>query len=238
MTEILNNDILELSSEIIQISPVSPIENLSTTLDILGSLKDTVNGIKDTVKDIKINVYCIIDTVLLCSTDASFTGPGGKNILNEEPCLAPGVKNTLTEKTKLEQKPILEQKTKEKEKQEIRTIQLRVTKRNIRGNAHPGGRDGVYNTILYEVVDRSSSTIISANTSYPIMRTTSALFGIPVGLRVGLAVEEVNRQGIPVEPVTSTWLVNNQAILGIECKALNQQGVIFTDKCNSLIIYR
>jgi hypothetical protein len=91
-------------------------------------INDQVNGIKDriianNVISLKNTVITLVFAVLICLS--AFIGPGGKNILNDEPRLAPGVKNTL--ETKLEQNPILEQKQKKKEKPK-NNIVLCITK--------------------------------------------------------------------------------------------------------------
>ena len=188
-------------------------------LDIYNHITQQVGAVPP-----QIQLIFILGIVLLWSTIPSYKGPGGKNILNEE--------------SKLEQDPILEQK--QKDKSDIRRVELRIHRRQRRPYAHPGGSDGIYNTVLYEPADPSSATIISANilSPQPIMPITPAsIFGIPQTVRVGLAVNTVNFQGIAEEPRITTWSVNSQPMRGIECKALYLPGVLFTDKSGRPIIY-
>jgi hypothetical protein len=194
IAQILNNDILETGNQLIQIGgAIAQIEN-KLIIDMLHSLSDQVNGLNETGNAIEIYVYSRIGIVLLCSTVASFIGPGGKNILNDEPSLAPGVKNTL--ETKLEQNPILEQKTKEKEKEKENSIALKVAK--VRSG--PALRQGQQRaTILYEKLDINSTTIVTLSRPLP-GDIAIGLLGRPSIRRTGIHLDRLSAQGTYIAP--------------------------------------
>lgn len=169
------------------------------------------------------SIIFILGIVILCSSDLSFKGPGEKNILNE--------------KNELEQRPLWDLDRRQKgKKRGLRIVQLSVLRRDINIQAHPRAAEEAHNTILYEPADPNSSTIRSANYLNPPYMPI-ALFTTPRRVCVGLGVDTLNSQGIPAEVGVSTWQVNNRYISGIECKAIYQVDVLFTDERNVPITY-
>ena len=228
MTQILNNDILESGDQIIQIVQITLIDCKWIT-DVSHYINDQVNGIEDILITVKSNVISLNHTivtlktsvkisiggVLTCLSDGSFIGPGGKNILNDEPSLAPDVKNTL--ETKLEQNPILEQKTKEKEKEKQKNnIILKITKSSHRSVVRENQRIA---TVLYEKLDVNSTTILTLGWPHPDNITTG-YWGQPTTFRRGIHLDTVSPEGIYTAPEFKRWLVNGVCHSGIVCPAI------------------
>lgn len=203
---------------------IIPIGNI---IETWHSIIDTVSGIKETVKAIKGIANYIVGTILLCSPDVSFTGAGGKNILNDnKPFLGPGGKNILDETPALETRTKLDQTTKERQNNEI-LISLKIAK--ILGFNSQLLREGQHTgKILYEEVDRDSSTILALSNPHPNNRAIG-LFGVPRYRRTGLHLDTLSPQGTYVGPVVESWLVDNVWRNGVVCPALRQPGIKFID---------
>lgn len=239
MTQILNNDILESGDLIIQIAQVTHIDFKWIT-DVSHYINAQVNGIKDViiannVISLKNTVITLVFAVLICLSDGSFIGPGGKNILNDEPSWAPGVKNTLETKleTKLEQNPILEQKEKEKERPKSNIV-LKIAK--------SGNMSGVRTdtaTLLYEKLDRDSSTIVALSRLLTNSRITDFRGGSPNRYRTGIHLDTVTPAGTIIAPESTSWTVNGVLYNGVVCPALRHPDpdVKFVDSMGRDIVY-
>lgn len=243
MEHILNNDIA-IVSDMIQIVSATPLDS-KWKFDALHSLKDQVNGLKDVWFTLKINLFlfdtptigklnvkCLIDTVLLSASETSFTGPGGKSILNDQPSLAPDVKNTL--ETKFEQNPILEQKVKEKQKEKPENrICLKIAKVRS-GWALREGQERA--TILYEELDVNSSTIIALSRPLPGDIAT-CLLGRSRTRRTGIHLETLSPQGTYISPENQSWQVNGVWNNGVVCSAIRHPDIKFVDQTGMDIPY-
>ena len=165
----------------------------------------------------------ITGTVLLCSSDASFTGPGGKNILHK-PFLDPGEKNILNETTNLEQRTKLEQKAKEKENKEI-IIPLKIARSSSTQVLRQGQQTG---TILYELIDKDILAIVTLSNPH-VNEVTRGLFGEPRVRRTGVHLDKLSPFGTYIAPETASWRVNGVWHNGVVCRALRQPGIKFVD---------
>lgn len=239
MTQILNNDILESGDLIIQIAQVTHLDFKWVT-DVSHYINAQVNGIKDVINTAKTSVNTVFFkdiTAIICLSDGSFIGPGGKNILNDEPRWAPGVKNTLETKleTKLEQNPILEQKQKEKEKERPKSnIVLKLAQN---GNMS-GVRMGTA-TLLYEHLDRESSTIVALSRLLTNSVITDFRGGSPNSYRRGIHLDTVTPDGTYIAPESTSWTVNGELYNGVVCTALRHPDpdVKFVDHMGRDILY-
>lgn len=242
MEHIFNNDI-GIVSDMIQIVSVTHLES-KWKIDALHYLKDQVNGLKDVWFTLKINLFLfdtptigknvkfLVDTILLSASETSFTGPGGKNILNDQPNLAPGVKNTL--ETKFEQNPILEQKVKEKQKEKPENrICLKIAKVRS-GWALREGQERA--TILYEELDVNSSTIIAVSRPLP-NDIAVALLGRSRIRRTGIHLETLSPEGVYISPENQSWLVNGVWNNGVVCSAIRHPDIKFVDEIGMDIPY-
>lgn len=235
MTEILNNDILESGDLIKQIVQVMHTDFKWIT-DVPHYINDQVNGIKDriianNVISLKNTVITLVFAVLICLS--AFIGPGGKNILNDEPRLAPGVKNTL--ETKLEQNPILEQKQKKKEKPK-NNIVLCITKTTNPSVVRTGQGTA---TLLYEKWDIESTTIVALSMLLSNHIATDFRGGFPTAPRRGIHLDTVTSEGAYIAPQATTWPLNGVSYKGIICPALRHPDpdVKFVDYMGRDILY-
>ena len=221
--------IIEISNETIEVWDYTT--QIGDITDTLNGIKDTVKGIKDTtvngIKDAVNAIKCIanytIGTIVLCLPDASFTGPGGKNILNK-PFLGPGEKSILNETTKPEQTTKLVQKEKEKENKETLII-LKIAKATSAQVVRQGQQSA---TIMYEKLDKDSRAIVTLSNPAP-NDVAIGLYGEPRVRRTGIYLDKLSPSGTYIAPERVSWRVNGVWHNGIVCTALRQPGVKFID---------
>lgn len=249
MIESMYNTYIEIDDQIIIIGDgITQIENIrieiracikdtvnglieNIRIGIRACIKYTVNGLKETINAIKEIANNITGTVVLCSSDTSFTGPGGKNILIK-PFLGPGQINILNETTNLEQRTKLEQKAKEKENKEI-IIPIKIAKSSSTQLLRQGQQTG---TILYELIDKDSLAIVTlSNPSQG--EVARGLFGAPRIRRTGVHLDRLSPFGTYIAPETESWRVNDAWHNGVVCTALRQPGIKFVDESGRDIAY-
>ena len=237
----ISNEIIEVGDDTTQIGVI--IDTVNGIIDTVKGIKDTVKGIKDTtlngIKDAVNSIKCIanyiIGTIVLCLPDAPFTGPGGKSILNEnKPFLGPGEKSILNETTKSEQTTKLEQKAKEKEKDNKETlIILKIAKPTGAQVLRQGQQSA---TIMYEKIDRDSRAIVTLSNPAP-NDVAIGLYGEPRVRRTGIHLDKLSPFGTYIAPESVSWRVNGVWHNGIVCTALRQPGIKFVDGAGMDIPY-